>query len=349
MIIVWSLLEKNHRSSFDYFSVLVDHLPSMKLLFLVQKSQKAILDRLYEGVVANSDCDLRWLNGFEQDNLEKYFSGLREPLHYDRVLLFLRFKKEIRQVRFLRTIPNLAFLEHDAFQNYIPCKYSGKFSSHYRKLSWARIIVSGASVAQKLQDEGFDSVFVPKGFDEVLCKNCQRSRDIQFGFVGGLTNKLYSRRKEFLETLADHIPIFIGSSPPGEPYVELLNRIRVFVSADIGFGEYMIKNYEAMACGCLLVAYNQGDFENRTLGFRDMENVVLYRNMRELLDKIERLRYNPGLVDAIAAAGQAHVEKNYSFGMLGNKVVEALRSDLRPLEYRDPLWKGWFTRLFHAR
>ena len=33
----------------------------MKVLFLVQKEQRAILDRLYDGVAANCECDLRWL------------------------------------------------------------------------------------------------------------------------------------------------------------------------------------------------------------------------------------------------------------------------------------------------
>jgi hypothetical protein len=35
-------------------------------------------------------------------------------------VFFLRFKQEIRQVAFIRTIPNLVILEHDAYQNYIP-------------------------------------------------------------------------------------------------------------------------------------------------------------------------------------------------------------------------------------
>lgn len=39
---------------------------------------------------------------------------------YDRILFFLRFKKEMRQVRFIRSVPNLVILEHDAYQNYIP-------------------------------------------------------------------------------------------------------------------------------------------------------------------------------------------------------------------------------------
>ncbi len=74
---------------------------------------------------------------------------------YDRIVFFLRFKQEIRLAGFIRSIPNLAILDHDAYQNYIPC---------------------------------------------------------------------------------------------GEEYCATLNRIRFFVSADVGMGEYMIKSFEAMAC-----------------------------------------------------------------------------------------------------
>ena len=66
----------------------------------------------------------------------------------------------------------------------------------------------------------------------------------------------------------------------------MLNRIRFFVSADIGMGEYMIKNFEAMACGCVLLAYDQGELENEALGFIDMHNIVLYRRLDELRDKL---------------------------------------------------------------
>ena len=41
----------------------------MKVLFLVQKEQRAILDRLYDGVAANCECDLRWLTSEDQRRL----------------------------------------------------------------------------------------------------------------------------------------------------------------------------------------------------------------------------------------------------------------------------------------
>lgn len=104
----------------------------MKVLLLVQKEQRAILDRLYDGIAAHCECDVRWLSSAEQRNLRGYFRREVDVSRYDRIVFFLRFKQEVRQVGFIRTIPNLVILEHDAYQNYIPCKYTGKFSAHYQ-------------------------------------------------------------------------------------------------------------------------------------------------------------------------------------------------------------------------
>lgn len=45
----------------------------MKVLLLVQKEQRAILDRLYDGIAAHCECDVRWLSSAEQRNLRGYF------------------------------------------------------------------------------------------------------------------------------------------------------------------------------------------------------------------------------------------------------------------------------------
>lgn len=70
----------------------------MKVLFLVQKEQRAILDRLYEGIAASCECDIRWLTDAEQDDLRGYFKQHVQVEQYDRILFFLRFKR--RSVRF---------------------------------------------------------------------------------------------------------------------------------------------------------------------------------------------------------------------------------------------------------
>jgi glycosyltransferase involved in cell wall biosynthesis len=311
----------------------------LKVLFLVQKEQRAILDRLYDGIAAQCECDIRWLSSDEQADLRGYFHKHVDTARYDRILFFLRFKKEMRQWRFIRTVPNLVILEHDAYQNYIPCKYTGLFSAHYRRMPWVRIISSGADVAKRLQDEGFDAVFVPKGYDQTLLSYRERERDIELAFVGSTKSVAYSGRKALLDELGQVENLLVTKTRSGEEYCETLNRIRFFVSADVGMGEYMIKNFEAMACGCVLLAYDQGGRENSALGFRDMENLVLYRDVAELREKLSLLRNDPQLAARIADAGRLLAERQYSFQMIGQKIVEAMALPLRA----STLSKGWFS------
>ncbi|NBA93963.1 glycosyltransferase [Pseudomonas sp. R5(2019)] len=301
----------------------------MKVLFLVQKEQRAILDRLYEGVAEHCECDLRWLSSAEQADLRGYFRREVDVTRYDRIVFFLRFKQEIRQVGFIKTIPNLVILEHDAYQNYVPCKYTGKFSAHYRKLPWARVITSGFTVSERLCQEGFDAVFVPKGYDQALLNNQGRERDIELAFVGSTNSVAYSGRKALLDELGQVEDLVVTRTKSGEEYCATLNRIRYFVSADVDMGEYMIKNFEAMACGCVLFAFDQGEQENRALGFQDMHNVVLYGSIAQLREKLARLRAEPALADQIARNGHDLVTSSYGFGELGRQVVAALHPQLR--------------------
>jgi glycosyltransferase involved in cell wall biosynthesis len=311
----------------------------MKVLFLVQKEQRVILDRLYGGIAAHCECDTRWLDDSEQRHLRRYFKNNVEVDDYDRILLFLRFKQEIRQVEFIASIPNLVILEHDAYQNYIPCKYAGCFSKYYRRLPWARVICSGFTVTEQLRAEGVDAVFVPKGYDGTLLRDEAIPRDIELAFVGSLKSSAYDGRRKLLEALGQLEPLMITRTKSGEDYLNTLNRIRYFVSADVGMGEYMIKNFEAMACGCVLLAYNQGDAENMALGFIDMENLVLYSNVAELREKLAILRETPALADRIARQGRQLAETNYEFARLGACIVDAMKPELR---YQPP--PGWVTR-----
>ncbi|MGV8843072.1 MAG: glycosyltransferase family protein [Pseudomonas sp.] len=302
----------------------------MKVLFLVQKEQRAILDRLYEGVQAHCECDLRWLTREDQADLKGYFEREIDISQYERILFFLRFKQEIRQVSFIVSLPNLVVLEHDAYQNYIPCKYTGKFSQYYRQLPSARIISSGYMVVQRLLAENVDACFVPKGYDQALLHCLGSERDIELAFVGSTKSVAYSGRKALLDELAQVEDLVVTRTKSGADYLATLNRIRFFVSADVGMGEYMIKNFEAMACGCVLLAYDHGAEENAALGFVDMHNIVLYRSVAQLQQKLQILRADLVAVESIAQQGRLLAESRYSFFELGRQIVEAMRAPLRP-------------------
>jgi glycosyltransferase involved in cell wall biosynthesis len=317
----------------------------MKILLLVQDEQRVILDKLYEAIIAAAgEGDIRRLNSAQQANLRNTFKDI-DVNAYQRIVLFLRFKKEIRQRRFLRRLPRLVFLEHDAYQNYIPGKYQGVFSKHYAALPWVRVISSGFMVVDYLRAEGIDAVFVPKGYDQEAMANHGLPRDIELAFLGSIQNQAYDGRRSFLEALAEREQLLVTRTKSGDEYVETLNRIRFFVSADVGMGEYMIKNFEAMACGCVLFACDQGDAENAALGLRDMHNVVLYRNLDDCLAKLQRLRGDPELADAIAAAGCALARARFGYDSIARAIADALQPPLRKPVIRRllgfPYSVGW--------
>jgi spore maturation protein CgeB len=113
---------------------------------------------------------------------------------------------------------------------------------------------------------------------------------------------IYRQRDFLLRQFKKKLGLEIMRTFNKEDYLNKMNRIRFFISADRGMREYMIKNFEALGCGCILVAYRQGG-EEEHLGFRDMENVILYSRFDEAVAKIKQVESNPTALDRIANAG----------------------------------------------
>lgn len=314
----------------------------MKVMLLVMDEQRVILDHLYEMIKVNCEqCDIYRLSKKQQANLGRFFQA-NNYLDYDRVVIFSRLKRLARQIGVLKCVPNLVFLEHDACQNYMQfSKYRGKYSAFYRRLPWTRVLCSGGSVTRKLQDEGVDAVFVPKGYDETMLRNLQLTRDVPVGFLGSLKGIAYTERKQTLEHIAERTGMVIRRTASGAEYLEALNRIQIFISADVGMSEYMIKNFEAMACGCVLVAWRQDDEENSALGLEDMKNVALYSSVDEAVEKINQLLADPDLAGRIARAGQALAQERYTFSHVGASLAHAIVAPLRPWPGVSSLRRLW--------
>ncbi len=302
----------------------------MRILLVVMKERRAVIDHLYASIkLSNPECDVLRLSSEDQANLDNYFRKHIDVAAYDRIIFALRSKKIFAQPVFFQKLDNLAFLEYDACQNYVNVKNKGKFTRLYSAVPWARLIVSGHTVANRLRQDGFDAVFVPKGYDDTELRNLNQERPVELGFIGSINNSIYIERVKHIEDIAKKFPLKTFRTFSAEEYLRKLNSIRFFVSADLGFNEYMLKNFEAMACGCVVLAYNHGEEENAALGFRDMENIVLYRDLEEFSEKMDLLRADDTLTSRIAAAGQRLVEGRNAFSILGPKIIQALRPNLR--------------------
>jgi glycosyltransferase involved in cell wall biosynthesis len=187
-------------------------------------------------------------------------------------------------------------------------------------------------VSRRLREEGIDARFVPKGFDDRAMADLGRERDIFAAFLGSTSHSSYAARRETLAGIGEKFPLLATRTESGPDYVRMLNRIRVFVSADTGMSEYMLKNFEAMAAGCVLLAYDQGAEENEAVGFRDMENVVLYRNAEEAAERLKQLQNSPELCAKLSAAGREHVRERFAFSRLGGLIAREIAEPMAPPE-----------------
>lgn len=310
-------------------------------MLLVMAEQRVILDRLYEIVQQNCDeCVVYRLSKRQQMNLGPFLASVNYQ-NFDRVVIFSRVKRLVPQLRVLKCIPGLIFLEHDAYQNYMSdSKYMQVYSRLYSRLPSSRALVSGAVVARRMQAENIDAVFVSKGYDEQMLRNTGSVRDIPVGFLGSLKSTEYAQRKALLESLSRRTGMLVTRTKSGTEYLETLNRIKIFVSADIGMNEFMIKNFEAMACGCVLLAWSQGE-EDELLGFEDMHNTVFYHSEEEAVEKIKLLQSDPELAQRIASNGQAFAESRYSFARVGQALATEIQREMRPWQPPSAFTRFW--------
>lgn len=316
----------------------------MKVLWLIQSYEIHSFDLLAKAIAEHMTVDLVPLSKDEQNDLATTLRKFNFN-NYDRVMTTLRSKKEMRQWQALRHVHNHVIFEYDSCQNYIPgAKYEGQFSRYYRRLGGPRLVVSGFGVTERLRSEGFDAHFLPKGYDSRLIRNEHGERDILIGFIGKLDASVYAGRRAVIERAVNQFGLKVITTSPGTAYAKTLNRLRIFLSADIGLGEYMAKNFEAMGAGCTLVAYSQGDAEDRALGLIDMHNVMLYRNIEELSAKLPILLADRNMCERIAATGEKLARASFAYDTLGDRLARILQEPLLPKQIKMRFGDRFFWR-----
>lgn len=312
----------------------------MRVLVLSTDTREPDFSYVYNRLSLLVDLDVRKLDKSEQRDLKKYICSVELPM-YDRVLLDLRFSNIYRQSGFLRHIPGLLIYEEDACQNYLEnSRWYGRFSRFYQALPNAKMVVTGFDVAERLKAEGLSVHFVPKGYNPkiVFCEGLER--DIELGFIGRTASKVYKGRKQLLDQLVIEVDLQLIRTDPGADYRRMLNRIRYFVSADIGLNEYMAKNFEAMACGCVLLAWRQGR-EETALGLQEGTHMLLYSSLEELREHLTRLRESPELASALAERGRVFAEQHLTHGHLAERLAALLEGawpSVKPRSFWDALY-----------
>ncbi|MCV4340244.1 glycosyltransferase family protein [Pseudomonas capsici] len=312
----------------------------MRILVLTCTPREPDNRQLWQGLKRFADVEVRYIDREQHKQLGRVLRGIDFSL-YDRVVLDLLFRYLCRQARQLKRISGLLIYEEDACQEFISgSRWQGKFSAFYRKIPNARVIMTGFRVAERFRDMGVDALFLAKGYNSSSLYASDAERDIELGFIGRLGSDTYRERRDFLQRAVERHQLELMRTAPGDEYREALNRIRVFVSADIGLGEYMAKNFEAMACGCVLLAYRQGQGEEQAIGLEDGVNAMLYGNEQEFSEKLALLRNDPALVARVGEQGLLFAQQYLDYFKQSEVVFRHLSQD-----FPEPEAMSFFDRL----
>ena len=296
----------------------------MRVLVLTSTPREPDNHLLWEGLRQFAEVDVHYIPKDEQRHLKKVL-GRFDLASYDRIVLDLLFRHVSRHAGLLRNIAGLVLYEEDACQEFIRnSRWHRKFSAFYRKVPHARVIFTGHHVTEQFKAMGVDACFLPKGYDSSRLYDTHQARDIELGFIGRLASDAYHERREFLERAAREFGVQILRTQPGDDYRNTLNRIKIFVSADIGLGEYMAKNFEAMACGCLLLAKEQGNGEETKLCLRSGENLVTYHDYPDFSTKLRELISDRSMCKKISLAGTDLAARKFAYGKLSQYLSEYL-------------------------
>lgn len=308
----------------------------MKVLLISRQDRVPRVDPLFKGLEGFCDLTLIEFSSSEIKGFTKHFQSL-DISSYERIIVDIPIRRLCKHYKCLIGVKNLVFFEEDLCQEFIPCsKFYKKFSIFCKKIATCRVICTGYYVGRRAAAKGMDIRVVLKAYDESKLYKLSLERDIEIGFIGRINNKIYKLRRNLLTTLEKENYLTLIRTETSQEYLETLNRIKFFFSADLGFAEYMFKNFEAMACGCILVAYRQGHGEEEKLGLIDMENVILYSDAAEAKRKIAQVQQNLNLQKHIATAGQKLVEERHQLGMRAKPFYEALKE---PISTYQPSWK----------
>lgn len=302
--------------------------PRKPYLILGMDHRRPDFHHVYNQVKNHCDAELITLN---KRQLRRFPELLKKiPLEqYQGVWFDIGFKYMHQATSEINRCQYAVFYEEDAVQDALDgSPWKNQFSEFYRKIERYTLFTTGISASQSLSQKGINSKISIKGYDpEQIFRDCRIEKKIPAGFIGSTNASVYRERKQLIEYLqAQNALTACEHVKYGKPYRQLLNRIQVFVSADIGLSEYMAKNFEAMACGCVLLAYRQNNGEEERLGLIHGENCFLYKDQYETLAILRMLESDQDLLNRVASAGRELAEAQFSFDRIAKDISDALTS-----------------------
>ena len=108
-------------------------------------------------------------------------------------------------------------------------------------------------------------------------------------------------------------------------YIRVINRSKIFVHGNNRTGDLNMKYSEILACGTLFLTDKPRDFEKE--GFVDGKHLVLYKDLKDLKNKIKYYLEHDVEREQIAKQGMEFVRENHSCAVRVKQFTEIVRKE----------------------
>jgi hypothetical protein len=172
---------------------------------------------------------------------------------------------------------------------------------------------------------------------KIILKNINQKRNIDISLLGAIDN-FYPERKAFLELLQKkkYLNFFYKNHPGynfqkkinnknlfGTEYFKILKKTKIFVTCGTKYNLPIIKIYEVLASGCLLMC---GKINNlKKFGLIKNKNFVEI-NTKNLLYKLNYYIKNPKKIASISSNGLTLVKNNYTNVLQAKKQFNIIKN-----------------------
>lgn len=140
-----------------------------------------------------------------------------------------------------------------------------------------------------------DSIWIPNACDHTNFFPRNVEKNIDLGFCGSLLN-----RQEILNYLNIRYNLIPHVWVIGEDMINLISSFKINFNLNLA-NDINFRSFETISCGTVLLTnYN---YQYLELGFKDEENCLMYNNINDLCEKIEKYLKNDKEIDRISKNG----------------------------------------------
>jgi hypothetical protein len=242
--------------------------------------------------------------------------------------------------------------DHDAYLSYgsmgIPSPYLGAWPAVFRRNRFDLLVTSGKAVSGRLRDDGVPSAWVPKGYDDKSLHDLGGSRS----GVGTYGTEYMSRRLALARVRRSGSRVDAFRSPFNELNATLnrfaaclvcnmftnwrftggrieraLGRVAPRLACGVVRGlEPMIKNFEVAGAGCAPIVDWIDELED--LGFEDGRNVIVYRDLSDLVERLHHYESRSNELVEIGRRAAVLAAGRHTWSHRAIEMDEVLRAEL---------------------